>query len=159
MNASHAALSPEVFSISEGCLDSPVTSTTSSNTTPGRRTTMKKVRDANKQKIAASILERNEKMKESAIVQKDKEEVQNKKAKHDYDESLHNTFEELEDLIFETKMEVRTIERDISSTTDGNKLSDFNARKDHLSNKLIRNEKRMVVLKKKMGTSSSNNNN
>ena len=62
-------------------------------------------------------------------------------------------------MIFETKMEVCTIERTISTATDGNKLSDFNARKEHLSNTLIRNEKRMDVLTKKMGTSSSTNNN
>ena len=79
MNASHAALPDEVFSISEGCLDLPGTSTNTSHTTPGRLTTSRKERDANKQKVATSIVERNEKMKEYAMIQKDKEEVQNKR--------------------------------------------------------------------------------
>ena len=62
-------------------------------------------------------------------------------------------------MIFETKMQVRTIERDLLKTTDENELSDFNARKEHLLNKLVRYEKRMDVLKMKMDTSTTNNNN
>ena len=136
MNASHAALPDEVFSISQGCIDLPGISTTTSHTTPRQRTTSRKEMDKNKQKVTTSIVERNEEMKEFAMVQKEKEEVQ-KKAKHDYSESLYNTFEELENKIFETKMQVRTIEQDILKTIDINELSNFNARKEHLSNKLI----------------------
>ena len=69
-------------------------------------------------------------------VQKEKEEVQ-KKANHDYNESLNNTVEELENVIFETKMQVRTIDRVISNIIDENELSDCNACKEHLANKLI----------------------
>ena len=79
MNVSHAALPDEVFSISEGCIGSPGTSTTTSHTTPRRRTPSRKEVDENKQKVTTSIVERNEEMKEFAMVQKEKEEVQKKR--------------------------------------------------------------------------------
>ena len=159
MNASHATLEEDVYSTSQGVLQSPSTSSTTSRATTTRTTPGKRAMDNEKHKVATSIVDKNKKVEAFMIVQKEKEEVQKKKAKHEYNDSLFKTFDELESLTFETKMELRTLDRKILLTTDEDELSDYNAHKELFLKKIARNEKRMEALKAKMNDDTTNNNN
>ena len=79
MNASHATLEEDVYSMSQGVLQSPSTSSTTSRATTTRTTPGKRAMDNEKHKVATSIVDKNKKVEAFMIVQKEREEVQKKK--------------------------------------------------------------------------------
>jgi len=100
--------------------------------------------------VTTSILEKNQEAKAVFIVQQETEEVQKKKAKHEYQESLDKSFEALEQRIFETKMELRIINRKLLQTSNATEVEDVTVHQEYLVKKLDRNEKNMKTLKIKI---------
>jgi len=100
--------------------------------------------------VTTSILEKNQEAKAVFIVQQETEEVQKKKAKHEYQESLDKSFEALEQRIFETKMELRIITRKLLQTSNAVEVEDVTVHQEYLEKKLDRNEKNMKTLKIKI---------
>ena len=61
-------------------------------------------------------------------------------------------------MVFETEMEVRSIDRILQLTTNENELFDYSTQGTSLKT-LVQYEKRLHVLKGEMGDSTTNNNN
>ena len=146
MNASYSTLPKDVFSVSGEPLQSPAAKRSTSvryGLTP-----TKKIIDAEKQKVMAAILDKTTKASSLLEVQKESEDVNYKKRKHDLQQSLDKTFDDLEKIIFVTTGEVRIVERNLLRTHNTLiEIDEYNHTKNYLLIKLNRYQKKMDELK------------